>query len=132
MNARIETYRMHLEGIRFRARHGASKAERGLLQDFIANVEIELPLSALPKTDSLRGVYDYGKLAEIVVDEGTKASYRLLEKLAQRLVERIIDDSPALSVSVRIKKFGPPTATSVDAAAIELHGVREKPGRPRP
>lgn len=120
----LQTYRMMLEGIRFRARHGVSDAERGLPQDFVATVELELPLAALPATDTLRGVYDYGHLAEIVVEEGTRTSCRLLETLAQHLIARILAESPAISVSVRIKKFGPPTPVSVDAASIELRGVR--------
>ena len=130
MSAKIRTYKIVLDGIRFRGRHGASKAERGLPQDFVASVEVELPLSALPRTDSYRNVYDYGKLAELVVHEGTTTSCKLLETLAQRLIDRILDESPALGVSVRIKKFGPPTAVSVDAASIELVGFRN--GAPEP
>jgi dihydroneopterin aldolase len=127
MTATIDHYRMHLEGIRFRARHGASRAERDLPQDFVVGVDLELPLGALSRTDSLRGTFDYGKLADVVVEEGTRASYRLLETLAQRLIERILESSPATSVVVRVKKFGPPTSVSVDAASIELraHRVRE-------
>lgn len=128
MTTQIRTYKVLLEGIRFRAKHGASKAERGLLQDFVATVEVELPVAALPNNDSLRTVYDYGKLAELVVDEGTKTSCKLLETLAERLIRRILDDSKALSVSVRIKKFGPPTPVSVDAASVELFGVRADKG----
>ncbi len=121
---RIETYRMQLDGIRFRGRHGASRAERGLPQDFMASVDIELPLNAFPRADSLRGVFDYGKLAELVVDEGTRSSYRLLETLADKLIRRIFNESPAISATVRIRKFGPPTPVSVDSATIELRAVR--------
>ena len=120
----ISTYRILLEGIRFRGRHGASRAERGLPQDFIATCEVELPVSALPRTDSLRGVYDYGSLAQVIVDLGTNESYRLLETLGQRLIERVFEVSPAIAVSLRIKKFGPPTPVSVDAASIELTSRR--------
>lgn len=118
---------MRLDGIRFRGRHGASRAERDLPRDYIASLEVELPVAALPKTDTLKGVYDYGRLADIVVGEGTGASYRLLETLAQRLVSRILDESPALSVTVRITKFGPPTSVSVDSASVELTGQRDRP-----
>lgn len=126
MTTRIETYRMRLDGIRFRGRHGASRAERGLLQDFVASAELELPPSSLPRSDSLKGVYDYGKLSDIVVAEGTASSCRLLETLAERLITRILEESPALSVTVRITKFGPPTAASVDSASIELTGSRAR------
>lgn len=120
----ITTYRMHVDGIRFRGRHGASKAERDLLQDFVASLDVELPVSALPKSDTLRGVVDYGKLADIVADEGTRSSCRLLETLALRLIDRILEETPARAITVRIKKFGPPTAVSVDSSSIELRGER--------
>jgi 7,8-dihydroneopterin aldolase/epimerase/oxygenase len=118
------TYRIILEGIRFRGKHGASRAERDLPQDFTATVEVELPVDALPQNDNLRSVYDYGRLSAVIADEGTRASYRLLESLGQRLIERIFDESPAVSVTLRIKKFGPPTPVSVDAASIELTSRR--------
>ena len=128
MTVTIDHYRMHLEGIRFRARHGASRAERDLPQDFVVGVDLELPVGSLSRTDSLRGTFDYGKLADVVVEEGTRASYRLLETLAQRLIDRILESSPATSVVVRVKKFGPPTSVSVDAASIELRGHRAREG----
>ncbi len=120
----IRTYMIHLDGIRFRGRHGASRAERDLPQDFVATLDVELEIGAFPRSDTKKGLVDYGHLAELVVTEGTSASYRLLETLAARLIDRILEESPAISVRVRIKKFGPPTAVSVDAASIELYATR--------
>jgi dihydroneopterin aldolase len=124
MTASVETYRIHLEGIRFRARHGVSRAERDLPQDFVVNLDVELPVSLLPRSDSRARVFDYDQLATLVVDEGTRVSYKLLETLAERLIERVLSDTPALSVTARVKKFGPPTSASVDAVAVELMGKR--------
>jgi len=95
-----------------------------LPQDFVASIDVELPVGALPENDSYRNVTDYGSFAEIVADEGTKASHRLLETLARKVVARILAESPATSVVVRIRKFGPPTSVSVDSAAIEISGTR--------
>jgi 7,8-dihydroneopterin aldolase/epimerase/oxygenase len=120
----LDGYRIRLEGIRFRARHGASRAERDLPQDFTVDLEVALPTSALPRADSRARVFDYDKLAAIVVGEGTAASYKLLETLAERLVARVLADTPSLAVTVRVKKFGPPTSASVDAVSIELTGRR--------
>lgn len=124
MSASVETYRIRLEGIRFRARHGASRAERDLPQDFVVNLEVALPVSALPRSDSRARVFDYDQLASLVVDEGTRVSYKLLETLAERLISRVLADTPAIMVQVLVKKFGPPTSASVDAVAIELVGKR--------
>ncbi len=120
----IATYKIRLEGIRFRARHGVSRAERGLPQDFVVHLEVALPITVLPRADSLARVFDYDKLATLVVDEGTRASYKLLEILAERLIARVLADTPATAVTVQVKKFGPPTSASVDAVAIELTANR--------
>jgi len=124
MNGRVETYRIRLEGIRFRARHGASKAEQALPQDFVVHLEVELPVSALPQRDLRKSVFDYDRLANLVVAEGTRTTVRLLETLGQRLLERVLGDTEALGATVTIKKFGPPTTASVDAASVELTARR--------
>ena len=120
----VDSYRIRLEGIRFRGRHGASRAERELPQDFVVDVSMDLPLVTLTASDSRARVFDYDILAKLVVEEGTRASYRLLETLAQRLIGRVLADTPALAVVVNVKKFGPPTTVSVDTAAIELRATR--------
>lgn len=124
MPATVETYRIRMEGIRFRARHGASRAERDLPQDFVVHLDVDLPVGLLPRSDARARVFDYDKLASLVVDEGTRVSYKLLETLAERLIDRVLADTPATAVTVQVKKFGPPTSVSVDAVSVELTGRR--------
>jgi dihydroneopterin aldolase len=69
-------------------------------------------------------VFDYDRLASLVVDEGTRVSYKLLETLADHVIARVLADTPATSVTVQVKKFGPPTSASVDAVAVELTARR--------
>jgi 7,8-dihydroneopterin aldolase/epimerase/oxygenase len=125
MSPSVQVYRIRLEGIRFRARHGASRAERDLPQDFVVDLDVTLPVSTLPRADTRARVFDYDKLASLVVDEGTSVSYKLLETLGERLIARILADTPALGVTVKVKKFGPPTAASVDAVSVELTAARQ-------
>jgi|HubBroStandDraft_2_1064218.scaffolds.fasta_scaffold394770_2 dihydroneopterin aldolase len=113
-------YRIRLDGVRFRSKHGASTSERRLPQDFVANVELSLPPTELPAGDDRRDVVDYDRIASAIEDEGTSRSYRLLETLARRIVERLFADSPATSVRIVITKARPPTSTSVEAASVEL------------
>lgn len=124
--AAMDAYRIRLEGIRFRGRHGASDAERYLLQDFVVDLEVELPVTELPASDERSAVYDYDALASIVVEEGTGSSYKLLEILASRLLERVLSDTPAIAATVRIRKFGPPTTASVETVSVELRGRRDE------
>jgi 7,8-dihydroneopterin aldolase/epimerase/oxygenase len=124
-------YRIRLDGIRFRGRHGASDAERYLLQDFVVDLEVGLPVRLLPDSDDRSQVYDYDALASLVVEEGTMKSYKLLESLAARLLDRILEDTPATHATVRIRKFGPPTTASVDTVSVELStGHQTTDGQP--
>ena len=120
----LTTYKIRLQGIRFRARHGALRAERDLPRDFVVDVTVELPVTALPRTDSLSRVFDYEKIAQIVVDEGTQKTYKLLETLGQHLAERILEETPAVEVTIQVRKFAPPTTASVDAFTVEISARR--------
>ena len=115
-----QEYRIRLDGVRFRSKHGASSSERRLPQDFVANVELSLPPSELPAGDDRRDVVDYDRIASAIADEGTARSYRLLETLARRIVDRLFADSPATSIRIVITKARPPTSNSVEAASVEL------------
>ena len=120
MPTSVREYRLRLDGVRFRSRHGASSSERRLPQDFVAHVELSLPPSTLPRADDRRDVVDYDKIASAVVAEGTARSCKLLETLARRIVDRLFAESPATSVRIVITKARPPTSSSVEAASVEL------------
>lgn len=124
MDTAIQTYRIRLEGIRFRGKHGVSRAERDLPQDFVVHLEVELSVVSLPRADTRARVFDYDRLATLVVEAGTGTSCKLLETLAERIIARVLADTPAVAVTVQVKKFGPPTSVSVDAVAIELTGKK--------
>ncbi len=121
----IRDYRIRVDGVRFRSRHGVSASERKLLQDFVANVELSLPPAELPHNDERREVLDYDRVASLVVEEGTIRSHRLLETLAKHIVQRLLAETPATSVRVVVTKPRPPTASSVESASVELLVFRE-------
>jgi dihydroneopterin aldolase len=125
VSAVVREYRIRLEGIRFRGTHGVSDSERDLPQDFLVNLELWLPSSVLPETDQLKHVFDYDRVATLVVEEGTRQAHKLLEILARRLLERLLADTPATRASVAITKSRPPTHASVDAVSVELVATRE-------
>lgn len=122
MTSIVDTYRIHLHHIRFRARHGALRAERDLLRDFVVDLSVTLPTSALPRTDVRSRVLDYDKLANLVVDEGTRNTYKLLETLAQRIVDRTLEETQAESVTVEVRKAMPPTSASVEWVSVSVSG----------
>ena len=116
------SYAIRLDNIRFRAKHGVSDSERDLPQDFLVTVEVSLPVAVLPGQDRMADVFDYDRLASIVVAEGTAAPYKLLERFGARLLERFFAETPATRVRVSITKLRPPTESSVDAVTVTLEG----------
>ncbi|MBV9945286.1 MAG: dihydroneopterin aldolase [Myxococcales bacterium] len=121
----VQDYRIRLDGVRFRSRHGVSTSERRLPQDFVAHLELFLAPAALPGSDDRREVVDYDRIASAVVEEGTARTYRLLETLARRIVDRLFVDFPAERVRIVLTKARPPTGASVESASVELLVSRE-------
>jgi dihydroneopterin aldolase len=121
----IHEYVLRLHAIRFRANVGASRSERAIPQELVVDVELTLPLSALPKSDHKRDVVDYDAVVNLVVEEGLAKPYRLLEIYAERLVNRLLSETPAMKVRVSATKLRVPTTHSVDRAVVELFGSRD-------
>ncbi|HRG98484.1 MAG TPA: dihydroneopterin aldolase [Polyangiaceae bacterium] len=120
----VAEYVLRLDGIRFRGHHGVSDSERALPQDFLVSLEVYLPLEVLPTGDHIADVYNYDRLATLVVEEGTEHRCLLLETLAQRVIARVLKDTPATRVSVAVTKSRPPTRSSVDSVTVELRARR--------
>jgi 7,8-dihydroneopterin aldolase/epimerase/oxygenase len=121
----LREYTLRLQGVRFRANLGVSHSERALPQEIVVDVELSLPVSAFPKRDVRRDAVDYGAVADIIVEEGRAEPYRLLETFAQRLIDRLMRETPALKARVSTTKLRVPTSHSVDRAVVELVATRD-------
>jgi dihydroneopterin aldolase len=121
----IREYTLRLEAVRFRGNIGASAAERSIPQDLVVDVDLELPVSALPKRDAKREVVDYDLAVRLVVEVGLAEPYRLLEIYAQRLLERLLAETPASRVRVAVTKSRVPSTYSTEKAVVELVGSRD-------
>jgi dihydroneopterin aldolase len=120
----ISEYALRLQGIRFKAHVGASREERATLQEVIVDVDLLLPVSSMPRRDHRRDVVDYDRIVTRVVETGSAEQYRLLEVVARCIVERLLEETPALRVRAVVKKLRAPTRHPVDCAAVELVAVR--------
>jgi FolB domain-containing protein len=121
----VTEYILRLHSIRFRTNMGASRSEREIPQEILVDVELTLPVSALPKRDLRRDAVDYGVIANLVVEEGLAQEYHLLETYAQRLVNRLLKETPATKVKVGTTKLRVPTSHSVDRAVVEIVATRD-------
>src|SRR5580700_11741920 len=119
-------YTLRLHAIRFRANLGASHSERAIPQEIVVDVDLSLPVAALPRRDHRREVVDYNTIANLVVEAGLAEPYRLLETYARVLVDRLLAGTPATRVRIAATKLRVPTSHSVDRAVVELVASRDE------
>lgn len=115
--------RIELRGMSFQGRHGVRPAERDRPQEFKVDLDVDADLSAASRSDHLADTIDYTQLRRIARDviEGPPAN--LLESLAGRIADQVLDVPGVKSVSVRIAKF-PPSMQPLDAAAVRINRTR--------
>ena len=111
------------------ARATASRAaERDLPQDFVASTStstLPVSLSASERTPAPGSSTTTYKLALRSSSTRGRASRTSSSgTLAERVIARLLADTPAVAVTVEVKKFGPPTSASVDAVSVSLTGQR--------
>jgi dihydroneopterin aldolase len=100
--------RIIADGIEFEGRHGATADERRTTRRFSVNLAVDVPNARAATTDRLDDTIDYYALCELVVGIGTSGSCRLLETLAVRMADAIIERWPSAHVTVEVRKLNPP------------------------
>ena len=107
----------------FHGRHGVRPAEREQLQEFKVDIDVDADLSRAAQSDQVADTIDYTKLRRIARDviEGPPAS--LLEALAGRIAEQVMELPGVAAVSVRIAKR-PPSMQPIEAAAVRINRTR--------
>lgn len=115
--------RIALEGMVFSGRHGVRPAEREQPQEFKVDVKVDADLAAPGRSDRVEDTVDYRQIYAIVkaVVEGESA--KLIETLAQRIAERVLELERVVTVSVRVAKR-PQSMRPIDAAAVKIRRTR--------
>lgn len=111
--------RILLRGIRVRARHGASDAERSREQDFEIDIECGIDAAAAARTDDLADTVDYARLRSIAISTVTGGSYRLLETVAERVAQAVLAELRPPWMRVRVTKIAPGGASEPASVEIE-------------
>lgn len=99
---------IHLNGLRFFARHGVLPQEQVVGAEFTVNVTIATDFTLAALEDRLDGTISYADAYESVKEEILIPS-RLLEHAAWRIALRLLHDFPAADeVTVSLLKQNPP------------------------
>ncbi|MEI6621090.1 MAG: dihydroneopterin aldolase [Actinomycetes bacterium] len=115
--------RITLTGISAFGYHGVLPEERVNGQRFVVDVVLHLDLHPAGRTDDLAMTVDYSQVAQLIEDCVCGSPCDLIEALASRIAQRILDLDRVLIVEVTVHKPSAPIAQQfVDAAVTIVRG----------
>lgn len=112
--------KIFLRKMQFYAYHGAYPEENRLGQRFYVDVELFLDLSLAGATDELVHTINYAEIYDVVRQEVEESQYQLIETLAEKIAEKILDGFAVQEVLVRVTKPDPPIPGHYQAVGVEI------------
>lgn len=114
-----------VKNIRVYAYHGCLIEEGKIGSDYRVDVTVKANLSKSTQTDNLSDTVDYVHLNKIVKQEMAIRS-KLLEEVAKRILNRILDEIPLVDkADVAVSKLNPPIGGNVAMVTIEMSKKRK-------
>ncbi|MGN6741688.1 MAG: dihydroneopterin aldolase [Amnibacterium sp.] len=120
------TDRIRLSGLTVHAFHGVHPEEREQGQDFVVDVELDVPLAVAAATDDVRGTVHYGELAQAIVAAVERDPVDLIETVADRVARLVLDDERVDRVAVTIHKPQAPIGLPFGDVAVCVERVAER------
>jgi FolB domain-containing protein len=98
---------IRLRGLRVQGRVGVTPEERAEPQDVIVDIDIHADLRKAGTSDYLADTVDYSQVAERIEQVVSGSEMRLLEHVAQRIVDEISAILGVEGVTVEVSKKAP-------------------------
>lgn len=117
--------RVELRGLRASGICGALPEEQERAQPLEVDLDVVADLSPAGRSDRLADTVDYGDLCRLVEAVLTTERFVLLERLAARLAEVVLDhDSRVDAVTVAVRKLRPPVAQQLATSGVRIERAR--------
>jgi dihydroneopterin aldolase len=114
------TDQIELRGLRVAGVHGALPEERTRAQPFEVDLDIVADLAGAGQSDTLADTVDYGAVTAAVAKVVSGERFQLLERLAERIAEVVLEDPRAVSVTVAVRKLRPPVPVDLATAGVRI------------
>jgi dihydroneopterin aldolase len=112
--------RIELRGLRALGICGALPEERERVQPLEVDLDVVADLTPAGSTDDLDDTIDYGALAAVVEQVITDERFTLLERLATRIAEVVLETDGVLEVTVAVRKLRPPVPQQLDTSGVRI------------
>lgn len=117
--------KIRINGLSFYGHHGLLSEENKLGQRYITSLTIELDVQPAAENDDIRQTIDYRKALAIVEKIVTGPPCKLIETVAERIANRLLDQFPAArAVTAQVTKPHPPMPFDFDGVSVEVRRER--------
>ena len=115
-----------INGLRVMARHGYTKEEKIMEQEFEMDIILHCSLEQAIETDKIEHTVECGELGKLSIETLKEEACQLIEKAAQKLIENIFDYSSIINtVELTLKKTQSGILADFDSVGVRLIRVRE-------
>ena len=112
--------RLVIERLEFEGFVGIDESERTTPQPLAVDLELFLDLSQAISTDNLQNTVDYATVAKKIVATAKQEQFCLIETLAERLAEVILEGPTIKEVRLWVRKLRPPLKISVGSVGARI------------
>lgn len=93
-----------LEKLSIKGKHGVHAHEREIEQEFLIDIAASFDTRKAAASEDLKDTLDYSRFRTIAIDTVSRNSFFLIETLAERIAQQILEDDRIASVSVTVRK----------------------------
>jgi len=113
-----------LTGLTVFGYHGVFDHERAEGQEFTIDVRLRLSLAPAAASDDVIDTVHYGELAERIAAVVAGPPVNLIETLAQRIADVVLDDARVRHTSVTVHKPHAPISLTFSDVSVTVHRER--------
>jgi len=122
----LEGDRIRLRGMIFYGYHGVMAEEKVLGQKFLIDADLYCDLSRAGASDRVEDTISYAEVYQRIKSVVTEERYDLLEKLAARIAEQVLQEFPCQAIRVEVHKPQAPIPGIFEDVSIEIFREKKK------
>ena len=114
-----------IKGIRFHGHHGVTEEERKIGGHYEIDVTLNLSLTKAGKYDTIVDTIDYESVVNMLIDIATRQQFKLIEALAEKMADALLNRFDIGAIRLTIKKLKPPIHNPITYFAVEIYREKE-------
>lgn len=116
--------RIEVRGLELLVFCGVLPEEQQRRQPFVFDIDLELDLASAGESDELEHTADYGAVIQRIADALAGERFALLERMATRVAELVLEAHRVDAVTVAAHKLRPPVPQHVATTGVRIRRTR--------